>query len=212
MRAAARPASLREAPLPFPLSQRLREDTRQAHRIVEGQLRLPDSIACREDYVAFLRRFFSLLHPVERDLNTFPDWRDHGIDVAEHCQAARLAADLSCLQPGTPLPLHAPVEARPRLPSFAHALGALYVLKGSMMGGEVILRHLLLNGIDGVAAANSFLSAGRAQASGHWGAFRALLDHYGQTFPEDASDVVSGAEEGFRSVGEWMQSTRWRET
>lgn len=212
MRAAACPPPLREGTPPFSLALRLREDTRQAHRTVEGQVRLPESITSREDYVAFLRRFFSLLHPMERDLNAFPDWGNHGINVAEHCQATRLSADLRCLQPGAPLPPDAPVEARPRLPGFAHALGALYVLKGSMMGGEVILRHLLLNGIDGVAAANSFLGAGRAQAAGHWQAFRALLDRYGEAFPEDASKVVSGAEECFRSVGGWMRSTRWRET
>ncbi|WP_140884287.1 biliverdin-producing heme oxygenase [Muricoccus nepalensis] len=141
----------------------------------------------------------------------FPDWQDHGIDVVEHCQVPRLEADLRSLQPGVPLPPHAPAAALPCLPGFAQALGALYVLKGSMMGGEVILRHLLAAGIDGVAVASRFLGAGRAQAGGHWQAFRACLDHYGAAAPEDASMVVAGAEESFRSVGEWMQSTRWRE-
>ena len=211
MRQATCPPLLHKPPLSTSLSHRLREDTRQSHVIVERQLRLPEAITCRADYVAFLRRFFSLLRPMEKQLFAFPDWEDLGIDVAEHCQAAWLEADLRSLQPGVPLPPHAPPEALPRLAGFAQALGALYVLKGSMMGGEVILRHLLAAGIDGVASASRFLGAGRMQAGGHWQAFRTRLDRYGHASPEDASDVVAGAEASFRSIGTWMQSTRWRE-
>lgn len=212
MRQATCPPLLHKPPQSISLSDRLREDTRQSHTTVERQLCLPEAITCREDYIAFLRRFFSLLRPMEKRLLAFPDWQDHGIDINEHCQAARLEADLRSLQPGVPLPPHAPPEALPCLPGFGQGLGALYVLKGSMMGGEVILRHLLAAGIDGVAVASRFLGAGRVQPGGHWQAFRTLLDHYGHASPEDASDVVAGAEASFRSIGTWMQSTRWRET
>lgn len=206
------PPSERPASAAVPLSQHLRDGTRQVHTIVEAKLGLPQTVACRDDYIAFLRRSYRLYRPLEDHLLAFPDWPDHGIRLAEQSLVACLASDLSRLQPGVSLPFRAPAEACPHLPSFAHALGALYVLKGSTLGGEVILRHLIQAEIAGAATACAFLGAGRTYAGGTWPAFRALLDRYGWERPEAVPHVMAGATRSFDAIGEWMQSTRWRET
>lgn len=194
-----------------PLSLCLRRSTRELHQAVEVKLGLPWTITSRDNYVACLSRFHRLYRPLERQLRAFSDWPDHGLSPMGHVYAASLASDLELLlQPGAPLPPDAPSEACPNLPSFAHALGARYVLEGSTLGGEVILHHLIRSGVDGAATARAFLGVGQQRPDG-WRDFRAALDRYGKKWPKAVPHVVTGAERSFRAIGEWLQSSRWKE-
>lgn len=78
-------------------------------------------------------------------------------------RAGRLRADLDALSPGwRALPA-------PEMPTLTDAMGALYVLEGAALGGQVIRRHLLAR----LGFSSSFFGEG---AGPRWRAFRALLD------------------------------------
>lgn len=126
-----------------PFLQRLRVETRPAHDLVErvpalARLMAPD--LDRATYVGVLQglhRFHAGLHtPLANALSPLPD-------AAPYIDATRLDAlehDLAQLdtRPGPP----ADPESLPSLPTAAHALGCLYVIEGSTLGGRVIARRL----------------------------------------------------------------------
>ena len=91
-----------------------------------------------------------------------------------------------------PQPAAAP-EAPPPVGSLGEALGLLYVLEGSTLGGKVIRRQVEASGGD--MAGLTFLDPYGAQAGERWRSFLAVLDRAAGAEPEGA---VAGARAGFR--------------
>ena len=87
----------------------------------------------------------------------------------------------------------------PPLRTHAQLLGALYVMEGSTLGGQVIARQLDKAGIAG----RTFF-AGRAERTGPlWKQFSQLLaeDAAGTTAPDA---VVASAVHTFQSLAAWL--------
>jgi heme oxygenase len=162
---------------------RLRTGTADAHEAVELSLGLPEAIRTRGEYVACLARFLRLYRPLEARIATSPVPRELGLNVSVGLHTPRLAADLAALLGSPPVLVDAGADALPDLPSFAHALGALYVLEGATLGGRIILRHLGAAEIDGVDQAHAFFEGRGSDTGSSWRAFRDALDRYGLACP-----------------------------
>ncbi len=92
------------------------------------------ALADRDDYRAFLSAQAAALLPVEAAIDR-GDWRAILPDWPERRRSAAVLADLAALgaQPSM-------LEAAPELPTPAHVLGAVYVLEGSRLGGQMLAR------------------------------------------------------------------------
>jgi heme oxygenase len=189
-----------------PLSVQLREATTSLHLEVERALGLPDAIKDLGGYARCLRQFYRLYQPLEVVLGSFNNWQAAGIDIDACAQAGRLAADLRVLGVEPTTLEAAPRQSMPRLPDFAQALGALYVLEGSTLGAQFILPRLADQLGDSLDGATSFFSGHGARTRVCWKHFREALDRYGVQFPESRGDVVEGAQSTFAAIGSWMQS------
>jgi heme oxygenase len=119
------------------LPRRLRAATSDAHRSVEDAVDLPASVRTLEDYVRLLGRFWQLHAPLEERLEASawaPRWTDLGIELSRHRRSHLVADDLAVLDAAPP---SRPVRL-PALRTFGEALGCLYVLEGSSLGGSVL--------------------------------------------------------------------------
>lgn len=187
-----------------PLSASLRAETAPLHAQVERLLGLPQSVRGRQDYCRLLARFLGLYEPLERSLAPFYEWQDLGLARCPLHQSTGLSDDLLALGTdpcGVP---RAPPAMLPALPTFPHALGALYVLEGAALGGRIILRDLDARLGRQIAGATRFLN-GRGAATGPtWTSFRATLDAFGQDRPQVRADVLIGAERVFRAFLDWF--------
>lgn len=132
-------------------------------------------------------------------------WSTAGVDEAGLDQRAReklplLERDLQFFgvgeeQRGVSAP-------RPAIDSCAAALGALYVLEGATLGGQVIERHAArLVGVTACAGGSYFHGYG-ARTGDMWRAFgetlSAWVDRNGQS-----ESIVRGAVDCFRSLESW---------
>jgi heme oxygenase len=196
--------SIPTAVIANPLSLRLKAETSEAHRRVESRLGLPESISNIAGYRDCLTAFYRLYHPLEKALAQFQGWSGLGIELAARTHAPRLRADLTALGVDVVQLSDAPASVLPRLSSFAHAVGALYVLEGSTLGSQIILRHL--RGVLGeeIAGADSFFAGHGQQTGTLWNSFRTSLDAYGWEYPESIPNVIEGAVSTFTAVGDWM--------
>jgi len=186
------------------LSAQLRAQTAPMHREVEIKLGLPGAIGNRDEYVVWLARFFGLYEPLESSLADFCYWNDLGLELHARNHCSCLVADLAALDAKPHDLPRADRGVLPELPSFAHALGALYVLEGATLGGRVILRDLEARMGAAISGATRFFGGRGDAVELMWTTFRSAVDGFGQERPELRADVVSGAERTFGSIEVWF--------
>ncbi|RYF03338.1 MAG: hypothetical protein EOO40_12335 [Deltaproteobacteria bacterium] len=158
-----------------PAHRALRDACQAAHQQLEDSLPLLRDDLDLPSYVAFLRRFYPVVHSLEHNLL---QWEGpvahHGYCLEPGSRALRLSRDIEVLGAAVP-PCVPPVPA-PMPTSLAEAIGQLYVLEGSALGGQVIARRLGprlgLSPSHGCA----YFSGRGAQTAPHWRHLCALLE------------------------------------
>lgn len=186
------------------LPVRLRNETRLEHKLVETACGLPDAVRNLDHYQNCLLDFYAVFCPLERHIATFNEWEDLGLSMQRRARMPDLQQDLRLLDVDPDLWREAPAHALPALPRFPFALGALYVLEGSTLGGQIIMSALQERlRMSGDVPGRFF--AGRGETTGPlWHQFRQVLDAYGQQFPETQADVVEGARRTFNAIASWF--------
>lgn len=119
------------------IAQRLKTETASLHKATEASVNLPGSVRSRDAYAVLLeglRTFYLSAHTSMDVADWRPRWRELGVNLDRHDRVALLDADLDSLgvaaQPAPPLDFG--------LESIEQALGCLYVVEGSSLGGRFI--------------------------------------------------------------------------
>ena len=139
--------------------------------------RLMETDLTPERYARTLAELHALYVPLEAALTRVPGLRDVVPDLDRRFKTASLRADLDAL--GTP---PAPVKTVSAIDDVPTALGTLYVLEGSTMGGRLIANALRQRAFVRPESLHFFEHYG-AEAGRHWQAFVKTLedvapDHY----------------------------------
>lgn len=189
------------------LLEQLRDRTRPAHEATERLLGLLDPAWSADRYRALLRRFFGYYDPLEARIAVAADWPALGFDWPRRRKTPLLERDLlaSGDSPDTVavLPRCSHLPAVGGLPQ---ALGCLYVLEGSTLGGRLIVRHL--KGVPELAGmeAFAFFSSYGDQVGPMWRAFGEFLTtHAGGAGGADGEAVIAAACDTFATLGTWLR-------
>jgi len=148
--------------------ERLREATRPAHERLEERLDMLSKLHSVEQRRTLAAAFHRLHAGMERELAPWLAEVD-GLDFEDRRRSRLLDADLAAL--GAPAPEPA---AGPRPADRAEALGLMYVLEGSSLGGKVIRKHAERAGLD--MAGLGFLDPYGERTGQAWRAFLTVLD------------------------------------
>ncbi len=192
----------------------LRGGTRDLHDRAEAAFVLGGPGVTRAEYVAVLARLLAFYAPAERALEAWAPALDaSGLALAPRRKAPLLRRDLRALDPG--FPRHA--EPAFRLPDPAHALGALYVLEGATLGGQLLRRRLApalgLTAEHGLA----FLTGYGADVGPMWRAFGEALGRFEGGLADGAraaatASAVAGARATFAAFERWVVAPTARPT
>jgi heme oxygenase (biliverdin-IX-beta and delta-forming) len=187
----------------------LKRATQDLHRRVEQAVNIESVCADPQRYRVLLSRLLGYYEPLEHQLSGFA-WDAAGLDFAARRKAVWLRHDLALLGID-----HAQQAELPRcleLPtphSMAAALGAMYVLEGATLGGQVILRMIdktLPLSAPGGAGFQAAFHGGYGPHNGSmWLSFKAAA-----TRQLDSSarigEAVHTARETFMTYETWLQS------
>lgn len=175
----------------------LKERTRLHHARLEKMIiaRLKD-VKTKEDYSAIIRYFYSYYHPLEQALAKF-DTRSVLPDIDDRRKSASLYSDLKVLggAPGTAMATIRPVN------SLSEAMGSLYVLEGSTLGG-LIIAGMLAKALPGLEGCFSFFTAYGENTQGMWATFRSQLVVCSSVL--DKEEVIAGAVNTFDGLADWF--------
>ena len=187
--------------------QRLKEETREHHVRAESVMRLLEPGLDPALYRQHLEALHGLYVPLEAQLERLLAGRVEGLALEQRWKRGLLAQDLQAQ--GHDAASLARLPQAPALPlaGVPEALGAMYVLEGATLGGQLLLRHLSRH----FAAAPSPV--------GDFAFFRAYEDAlgpmwraFGQALVEATPDaafadrVVHGARVTFDAFEAWMRA------
>lgn len=186
------------------LLARVREATATLHRDLEAVLDISAQVQTRTQYEALLQRFHAFYAPWEAGLLKYGEWEELSLSLPKRMRVPRLEQDLAALE-------HQPFEKRaethelPNLATFARALGSLYVLEGSTLGGQVLTRHFEAMGIPSEGL-HFFRSHGQ-EVGRFWKEFCGALNRYGeQASEQEKTEVEQGACDSFAALQAWFRA------
>lgn len=181
------------------LSTKIKEATKVSHQQLEKQvvLRLK-AIRSNEDYAEVLKHFYAYFNAVEKAIAPYIT-ADVLPDYAERRNSAYLKADIEEL--GATI-AELPEAKAPEITNVQRALGALYVMEGSIMGGGIIVQMLAKHGVEkGV----SFFSGYGPQTGEMWAKFVGVMNAHAQTEAEEI-DAIQAANETFGNFAEVFEN------
>lgn len=187
------------------LMARLKEETRSNHDRLERDPLSRGMLGgelSRDYYTMVLEVYYGLYAPMEDRLAAAADWGALGFDLARRMKAPMLRADLASLGLREPDVATLPrCDGLPWTPNLPAALGCMYVLEGSTLGGQLIARHvqgaLSLGPGDGAA----FFTSYGPEVGPLWKEFKAFVELHGAGH-EDA--VIAAASAMFASLERWF--------
>lgn len=181
--------------------RRLREETRREHLCLEGQVDVERRLVSRETYRALLERMYGFQAAIEEPLlAALPP--DLGLDLAKRRHVPALRRDLSYLgsDPDS-LPMAAPLNILSR----ARALGAMYVMEGSTLGGQIISR-MIRDRLGLTFETGASYYAGYGPENGPmWREFGAAADAW-LARHGGADEAIAAARDTFLALDAWFQT------
>jgi heme oxygenase len=185
----------------------LKSATQNSHAALETRLRvlLSDDLSLPQ-YAAVQKKFYGFYQPIEVQLASIHGWDDPEVDIQSRLKLPLLASDLLSLAVDPTeiqqLPLCGSI---PRLETVPEALGCLYVLEGSTLGGRIITRHLkTILPVDENLGCTFFNSYG-ADVGRMWSTFLGVLARHSEKNHDD-DVVVESACKTFSSLENWFSN------
>lgn len=153
-------------------------------------------------YVKYLQKLYSIHNTLEVKMQNMPQWKEYGIDIFQRSRRELILQDLASLS-ATPLSDEADVELKVSL-NFYTAIGVLYVLEGSTMGGRILSQRLAgIKGDDGISVTRYF-EAYKDNTLGLWSEYCSFLDAVDIKHNEKNNEIILGACDMFLLMREVM--------
>lgn len=183
----------------------LRERTRDLHRRTESAVDLMNRLDSVDSYTRLLCRFYGLYAPLECCISTVATDRANNLNLQERRKSRFLLEDLGRLGLSSDEISQIPTcKDLPELKSLDEALGCLYVLEGSTLGGQIIRREVESRlGLTAETGCRFFTGYGDRTGIA-WREFCEHLNSYAEEHPGAQEKIVSAAEETFQRFGEWV--------
>jgi len=182
------------------VAQLLKRETFEEHAKAE-KLLAPKlaSIQSYNDYAAILKMFYGFFCPLEKRIERHLS-QEILVDVHERRNSLFILRDLESIQSSTEDLLLC--KTLPGINSSLQALGTMYVLEGSTLGGRMIGKMLMKNpGVTFNDANLNFFNGYKENTGTKWTYFLSVVDQY-----EDHADVmIASANETFRCLTKWME-------
>lgn len=185
------------------ISKVLKESTREQHERLENIVNVLDESTDIDSYRELLIRFYRIYAALEPAI---PEQLllENGFNYSTRRKLPAIAKDLVYLGIADQLERLPRFERTPAMPNAAKAFGAVYVIEGSTLGGQVISRHLREHLRLTPQNGASFFSSYGVEVGPKWKEFCDILNRFGQENPEMADEVIRGANETFAAFAECL--------
>lgn len=184
-------------------TEKLKEATlanhQQTEKILVGKMK---SMRSMQDYIAILTSFYGYFGGLEKQIERYIN-QSTLADYDERRKTSAIADDIKAL--GGNIPAIATNNELPQIANYLQAFGALYVIEGSTLGGQIISKmvqqHLPVQDGKGL----SFFNGYGDKMHQMWGAFKDILNKAAAT-PEDEQIIIAAANDTFAKFKTWLEN------
>lgn len=183
----------------------LRSQTAHRHQQTEDLVDIMREDFSREDYKNLLVRFYAFYKSFEPQM--FDALRENPVDFdyENRQNTPKLFRDLENL--GTSEQEISAIESfddLPNLDSREKIFGALYVVEGSTLGGQVISRHLKQKFDLDEANGSAFFSGYGKETGKMWNGFREAITAFADGDEANKDEIIGAANETFDKIGKCL--------
>jgi heme oxygenase len=180
------------------LEEELRSSTSKPQQVLEKKMiKLIKNIKSTGDYVKFLKLIYGYYAALEKDLDRYMPY----IQMGNRRMAYRLLNDINQFEPSKRVDL---CKELPAIDSLSAALGAMYVLEGSVMGAPHIVEmftsqlHLKDN------ASLTFFTGQGEDLVASWKTFQS---NFNRDFEdEERRSIIRSANNTFAAFANWIEA------
>jgi heme oxygenase len=182
-------------------TEELRARTRDLHDAIEKVVPLLDPALTSAGYREYLEQLLPFYQLVEKNLAAVPNLRAVVEDLDERWKTKLLAEDLK----GPAGPFAVPIESSfvPKPRNVPEALGCLYVLEGSTLGAQILVRSVQGSLGAAVEGRTHFLASYGSAVGEKWRELCASLNA-ALTEPSDIEAAVAAARSTFTGLHDWL--------
>ena len=184
---------------------KLRSSTGALHTALEDtplSMSLMDETGSMKNYITYLLKMRDILAFYEK--NIFPALTDIIPDLSKREKLNLIDKDLNYLIPERPDTTSGFEPQLSNHPSSAYALGCMYVLEGSTLGGRVILKHIA-HSLEILPDTGGAFFAGYGEKTGSlWKGFLQSLNEYAENNISD-EEIIEGAKDTFTSIKKYFE-------
>ncbi len=176
--------------------KKLKEATKEQHEALESVVDVMNRMFTKENYGALLTKFYRFYNAMEAQLPA-AELKAAGFDIEERRKLPLLERDLTSL--GLLEEAKAAANLKPATPSLdtaAKAFGAIYVMEGATLGGQVITRHLRDHLGLSVEEGGAFFNSYGPMVGPMWKAFGEAVTEFAEKNNDDDA-IVDTAKETF---------------
>ncbi|GAA4927599.1 biliverdin-producing heme oxygenase [Mucilaginibacter defluvii] len=183
------------------LSEKLKDETKTYHHQTEvaliGRIK---AISNKDDYASLLKMFYGYFGGLEKHIDAAIDTTLID-DYHQRRKTSAIAEDLEALNEN--VPVVADGDSLPVLTNHLQALGALYVIEGSTLGGKIISKMIVQKLDPSHGNALSFFNSYGDDTMNMWNAFKEKMNNQAQTEAEQEV-VTESANSTFRHFADWI--------
>jgi heme oxygenase len=185
----------------------IKQQTRPQHDSVETNrygTAMMDGSMSREMYLSFLKKFYGFHLAMESELENFA-WSEYGINFDQRRKISLLKQDFHALGMNNAEIDALPIcKDMPEMQTMEQALGALYVMEGSTLGGQIQARQLKkIFDFEPENGAAYFSSYG-ANVGVMWKDFCMALVQGANNDEEKEIIIIRAAQETFAALERWL--------
>lgn len=189
---------------------RIKQETRKYHDAIEQNIfakRLMGGTMTPAEYLAFLKKFYGYHAALEERFRGISGWKNYGIILEQREKLPLLHQDLSTLEVAEHEIQTLPICTElPAINNIFQAFGALYVMEGSTLGGQIQMRQLhKIFGSTAIKATAYFSSYG-ASVGMMWKEFCAALMALSTDNPDQEDNIIATACETFQTLHRWLDN------
>lgn len=152
-----------------------------------------------DDYLSLLQAFHGFIGGLEKNINRYIGIRELP-DYLERRKSESLANDIRSLKGA--LPYDASETDLPEVNNYLQAFGAMYVMEGSTLGGQIISKMLIQQlGLEKNEV--SFFQSYDEHLTSMWNSFKGILNRQADTDAE-AEQIIGAAQSTFESLKNWL--------
>jgi heme oxygenase len=176
-----------------PLSDKLKIRTLASHQELEKALvQRMRAMRTMEDYIALLQIFYSFFGALEERISIYVSASELP-DYLQRRKSESLAVDICSL--GGVLPEKVSISEMPAIDNHLQAFGALYVMEGSTLGGQII-SQMIAKQLGIQEKGLSFFQSYGKDISTMWATFKLTLDKQANN-EADEERIIAAADDTF---------------